>query len=771
MARRSSQFPQLPDGRPMPRRRFGSSAVAVTAGLLVAVIATLAPTRLPGAPAGLSGGVAAAASGGPSGTVSLVSQTPWVTSTSGMNLVLAVNSKVPPSDLEVQLTLYNELTRRYDFEQTTYQNQFPTSFVQGDSAALPLTTKGLVQPDGNIGTVIRLAPPAVPGPAPRTPRDGAVFTLPCDSACAGVYPLEVSLLDSATGYATLSQFTTYLVVVPQSVASPLRFSFVLPVGSSPALDPNGAPAILAADEAEISTLDRAMAAHPNSAVSLALYPQLSDALTRAANARLPAGGSRASRAAVAARSNALHALAALRQLVRRRNVEAATTTYTPVNLAAMAGEHLGSEAARQIGASGSSLAALGINGPRPFVTATPVGPGALGVLTREGERQVLVPSDSVTAVPPSWDFPVWAPFRVKGSQAVVDASDAELEHYVSGSSNQVLHAEQLLADLAIVYYVEQPPGNRGMTLLAPRDWRPSAAFLATLLSGLSSSPVVKPVTLSQFFQQVPAGSDEVPAGATTSPILYRGLDAGSTLNADGLPTGAIASARSDLSALASLLPPDSNQVVTLERLVLLGETAGLQRARRLAYLGAPAAMLHRAASEVSLPSGRTITITSLSARVPILVSSRAPVPLSVELHLSSCPPFSAPGGCSGTVSIDRRPHSFVLVRGNHTVEIHVSARSSGDFFLYLQLTTPTGTVLASDRLQIRSTAISGVAIVLTVAAAVFLVVWWGRSALRRRRGRHARRTAHASSAGSGGADGPHEAASGGRDPTSLRSAP
>ena len=82
-----------------------------------------------------------------------------------------------------------------------------------------------------------------------------MFQLPCPArygGCGGVYPLEVSLDDVLTGQ-TVDSFTTYLIVAPPSVAAqePLRFSFVVPVGASPALDTDGNPAVPPATLAEI----------------------------------------------------------------------------------------------------------------------------------------------------------------------------------------------------------------------------------------------------------------------------------------------------------------------------------------------------------------------------------------------------------------------------------------------------------------------------------------------------------------------------------------
>ncbi len=60
--------------------------------------------------------------------------------------------------------------------------------------------------------------------------------------------------------------------------------------------------------------------------------------------------------------------------------------------------------------------------------------------------------------------------------------------------------------------------------------------------------------------------------------------------------------------------------------------------------------------------------------------------------------------------------------------------------MLMTVTTQSGAFsLASGNLTIRSTAISGVAVALTVGAGLFLVVWWARSVLKRRRhGKHVR---------------------------------
>lgn len=80
---------------------------------------------------------------------------------------------------------------------------------------------------------------------------------------------------------------------------------------------------------------------------------------------------------------------------------------------------------------------------------------------------------------------------------------------------------------------------------------------------------------------------------------------------------------------------------------------------------------------------------------------------------------------------------LTLSSQNTTLKVPVETRSSGVFPLDVSLVTPDGSVvLAHDRDTVRSTAVSGVGIVLIVLAAVSLAIWWARDL---RHGRRARR--------------------------------
>jgi hypothetical protein len=370
------------------------------------------------------------------------------------------------------------------------------------------------------------------------------------------------------------------------------------------------------------------------------------------------------------------------------------------------------------------LGSSGLHYPRDqYVAATSLGDRGAQALLANGAGHLLVPSSSVGPVPPSWLFPVWAPFVVNGTHSVADASDAGLAEHLFGSVDPVLRANHLLADLAVLFFSDsQSTLPRGVTLLSPLRWHPGSRFFATMLAGLSSSPIIKSVTLSQLFAQVPPGSAE-------TPLITRNLVAPPTTAADSLSAGLIASARQQLQALHSLAPTQTDVLRRNERLLLLSESSRMPLATRQEYLNSVGNQLAREAALVSLPTGRTITITSLSAKLPISIYSKSSTPLKVVLALSS-----------PDLGFTRHVIGLTLLPRNNTVNIGVSARTSGDFPVRLQLLTPTGGVnLASGTLEIHSTAISGVAVALTAGAGAFLVLWWSRSVFRKRRkGKHLR---------------------------------
>ncbi len=663
---------------------------------------------LPFGPAAAAAAGAAEASPRPS-TLSLESAAPAVVQrSSGLDLEIAVSSALRASELGVSVTLFSKAVYLSTFEQTLSGDTAGLSVMSGTTGPLPLTTLRGRQGGGLVPLRLPVSAPDLPGHTGPPPSNGTILQVSCVAGgCAGVYPLQISLVDLSEGLA-LDTVTTYLVLAPPAEVSgstPLRFAWTMAIGSSPALGPSGAGAPSVADTAELRLLETVLAADPGLDLSFDVSPQFVRAL---ALARSPGAGA---------------ALSALRSFARDpARTEIVPDTFAPLDLPGLFSSGLGSDLARQLRAGRNVLAGLlGSTGDSDvFAPSTGIGPRVLASLARSGVNAVVLPSGSVRR-PSLADLPIAAlsPFVVPSSGAEAAESDAGLESHLSGKGGPVLRATQLLANLAVLYF-QLPYARKGVALLSPRRWRPSAAFLSTVAAGLSGDPLVTTTTDSGLFVNVPPGAVD-PTGALRSRRLSPPrLHPGSLL-----PAATIRGGQNELAALRSFLGGRSRTTESLAEGLLESESEGLSKGRRQAYATAVAEELAKKAKLVSLAFGHAITITSLTARVPISIVSRAHEPLHVVLSASS-PDLSFPG---------RTTFHLRLVPRTNLVPIRLSARTAGNFSLDLDLSAPSGPLLVSGRIPIRSTAISGVAIGLSIAALAVLVLWWLRSTVRRRRGR------------------------------------
>jgi hypothetical protein len=176
------------------------------------------------------------------------------------------------------------------------------------------------------------------------------------------------------------------------------------------------------------------------------------------------------------------------------------------------------------------------------------------------------------------------------------------------------------------------------------------------------------------------------------------------------------------------------------RELLTAESSDLTEAQRQNVLGSVLAATKQVTSLITLPRSSSITLTATKGEIPLTVLAAPSLHARVELRLSS--PrlifrvfFPSNGKCRVPT-----PTSEVcvltLTAENTTLKVPVETRSSGVFTLNVSLWPPGGSrPLASDSDTVRSTAVSGVGVVLIVVAIVFLAIWWARDL---RHGRRAR---------------------------------
>jgi len=650
----------------------------------LAVLATLAlASGLPW----LAAGVAPAAAQQSGSVLRLASQTPWVSPGEELQLRLGVTTSEKATDVELAVAVYPRVTSRSKFAQTL------RSSPRGNPlTSVPPTTMAELATDAAGAVLVRL-----PTQDPDQPPDPNRVRLGAE----GVYPVRVELRETGGGR-TLASLVTHLVYIrpPQPGGYPLKVALVLPVHAPPALRPDGKRALSPQSAAALAALARALEAYPGVALTLLPTPETLvtlDTSERAEDRDTLAGLARA---------------AAGRQI--------APGTYVPVSLASFAASEMASEAAIQLDRGSEVIEqTLGVRpDPRTWVAEEGLDDRAAQFLRQQQVDRLVLPEAALEPV--DLGITLTQPFELDARavrRPVAFAGDTGLVEHFAPAADPVLAAHRLLADLTVVYQ-DRPSRKRAVVVVPPRSWRPNPAFLESLLSGLATSSIMTGATLGEAFASVQ------PAATSAGTPLVRRLAA--TPSTPRLPVADIAAARRELVSFASMLAPENALDDRMEQLLLVAEGAGLRARIRQDYLTGMTTRVRSQTSAVQVPSHRSITLTARTGEIPVTVLSKTGYPLKVELRVAS-DKLDFPRGAV---------RSLDLTRPSTTERFSVRARTSGSFPLRVSLVSPDGElVLGTSRFTVRSTAASGVGVVLSVGAGTFLLVWWGRHLVRGRRNR------------------------------------
>lgn len=550
--------------------------------------------------------------------------------------------------------------------------------------------------DGDLGTTAeRIA--AVPLTSLRTSAAGTVQVgfRPADQVGGrGVYPVEVRLLDAdrrpvATVVTFLSYFTEEDAQFP-----PLEVAVLVDIAAPPALDPEGgyemSDQALAALRQRLAAVQRA----PGVPVTLAPRPETLEGL-------VGAGGGESGDV------DDLRALAVGREVLAR--------PFVDVDLASLRDAGLLAEANQQ--------AEVGADVVRSRLGVEPVGgiwlPGS--TWGAAGARQAVdlgIPRAVVapTAVAGSGTGrPVpLAPVHLGGEGGpVAMVADDELASRLTAGGG-MLAAHRFLAELAIAWR-EAPSERRGVVVHLPASGAIEPAVVGAALAGLVGGPAVRAVPLTQLFADVPVGSDR---RTSVDLVAHQGPDLRPV-------AGPLTSVRDRVGGVGALLH-DPALGAGLEHSVLLSTGTATPDELRLRYLARADEALDMVSGAVTLPDAFRITLTARRSTIPVAVTNDLDQEIAVRVRLEG-DQLEFPEG----PIIDR-----VLPPGTTRLEVPVRTRTSGAFTLDVQVTSPDETILLDrSTFDIRSTAISGVGLVLSIGAGLFLVVWWARNWRSTRRGR------------------------------------
>jgi len=620
-------------------------------------------------------------------TIELVTQTP--VAAAGGSYVATLLLEGVPDDGSIALDVHSRIRSRSELAQS----------MEGDGlrgnvfhTVVPLSAMPR-QPDGTRRLALSLDPATGGLPLPAE----------------GVYPLELTAQDA--GGKELATLVTHLIVPPEpgDDAPNLAVAVVAELGAPIALRPDGTVELARADVGALAAVVAGLDAAPTVPATLSVQPETVEALLAS-----PEAGD-------------AEVVDGLRTAAAGRTVLA--NPYVPLDLDALSPAGLLDEIAPQQARGIQVLTdELGVV-PEPAgrVAEPTLGAAGLAALAFTGTTRMVVADDQVAPLPEGIiSYSLAQPFElaVPAGSDVDDptpgpvlamAPDPVVMAHLTSDESPGLVVSRIIAELALIR-LEQPSVARASVItVAPGV---PAATVQQLLEALGSGRPFAPVSLPAAFDHAEPlldGGDN-PVERALVPQAFEAITPATARS--------VRTVRADLETFRGLVGPESVLPELPSRHLLVATAAGLTNVQRRQQLNAAAAAMDAVDREVSTPPTFTLTLTAREGTIPLTIRNDSGVPLRVSIHLTSAK-LEFPDGDT----IDRE-----LVEETTRIDIRVRSRATGAFPLRIDVRTPDGRQsLSMSRYTVRSTAVSGAGLVLSIGAGLFLTVWWARHWRRTRR--------------------------------------
>ncbi|MDY7100455.1 MAG: hypothetical protein S0880_04645 [Actinomycetota bacterium] len=620
--------------------------------------------------------------------VELVEQTPWVTSDGTFALRVRTNDI---DVAELTLTVHRPVVGRIGFTQS----------LDGTVGRALWTITQDVAPD--TSAVFR-----VPTRDPSSPFDSERLR-----TGAGVLPVVVTATD-ADGTET-GRLVTHLVRLPagDDRSPPLSVALVAPVHHAPLGRPDRT---IDASEQLITELEELVAildAHQTTPMTLVPTPELVASLVDLGRADL----------ANTLRGDGLAALTNAGPFV---DVEPARW------LASELGEEL------------DHLRALGTEAlrarPSTLDTSTLIATGPLDDATlrwwsERGSRLVVPEEDLVPLDRADFPFTLTSTFRLDAAPDLrVAAIDPGLAAHLDADDPR-LGAHHLIADLAVLWG-DRPADVRGVVVTSEDGSAIDPVLLQELLDALAEpAPIFVPTTVAGLFGRIGDADDPsaAPSEGPDASTDQRPAAAAALVRevADDEAVGELGSfafelrRASDLAAsYRTLVGDDAPAADAVDGLVVRSGARQLDEDERDSYLEAATVIVENDLTGVDLPGEQALTLTDRTGTVPVVVRTDQPDGRRVTLRLDATD-ITFPEGDRIDLTLDE---------ARQELEVPVRLERQGDLRLGMSVVSPDGQLLlAESELTVRSRQLSGVGIVLSIGAGLFLLLWWGRHLVAARR--------------------------------------
>jgi hypothetical protein len=619
------------------------------------------------------------------------------------------------------------------------QRQTPT---QPRSDILQLVSQTpVVEPDGDLTIRLRVAgapvgaqvrvemrsriptrsdfKAALTGKVPR-PRVGGPFSVPAvpdasgivvvtvtthDLQSEGVYPVMIDLLTDKG--APLDSLLTFMVRMPLGRDfGPLGVAIVLPIGGKPALRPEGSTTLDSTTAQLVLSTASVLEAHTALPITIPPTAETIDALDPSTAAEL--------RKAVVGR-----------QLLLTPYVRLHPAEWLAVGLA----PELSRELDRGVVQVRDRLTAPDTS---TYVADDRLTPEAARALRDRGVRSFIVREHQLAPLDERvFNRTLTQPFNLNAVDGVQAAmADASLSAHAGETGDPILDANHLVADLAVLYF-DNPPDKRATVVAFGEDQHVDPKLLDTLLTALdpATNRILQPITLTTMFASVPRAGSRGETNGRGTP-LTRTLTPTLGANLSSFAT-AMHATESNLDSYRGMVTAENPRPADFERRMLVAGSADLSESDQIAYLDAVRASIDAETAKVQTPPRQAINFTARDGVVSLTIRNTTGYPVKVVIRLQG-EKLEFPGHENGVLDV-------TLATETTRVSLNVRTRASGDSPLDVTMTAPDGhLVIGRTRVTVRSTAFSGVGIILSVGAGSFLALWWLRHAVAVRRERRKR---------------------------------
>ncbi len=617
------------------------------------------------------------------GAVDLLEQTTWIEPDG--NVVLLVDVSQAPRDAVLTVTFHDRLAGRFQLaDSLSGESVGRTLRTLADQPIADLDLDG----DGRIQVSLGL-------------RSGSGDTSRLLIRRDGLHPVRVTVRDTAN--TTIGGFVTHVARLPDDVETPFGVAVVQTFPAVPSRLPDGTLQIDATARSQLTAATETFDERFDVPVTFRFTPELLDAL--------------------AASPEPLDAVLLADVAALAATGSTALSPYVRLDLDALAEADLDDVITDELDrGTATTRTRLGTRvDADTWVVDEPLGGVGLGALADHDVDQVVVPYEDLSGAVQS---PQVRPFDLNdGGLLRVPAltTDPGLQAHAGSTTSPVLDAQHLLADLAAIWF-DQPSLARGVALRLPAGI-PDRTFVRTALQGIGSSPLLAPGSVGEVIDGAEPASVDGPDGEVSGPEdrLVLTLPARDVADLSSYRTArrraeAAATTSADVFREAPTRDTDPLQIA-------VSASSDLTPRERDLYLTTISERVATDLDNIAMPERAVVTLPSRAGVIPITLVNTTGKVATVAIQFDS-DRLEFPDG-------DRV--EFTLTDTLNPVEIPVEVRSSGAFPLEMSLESPNGRIqLVDSTYTIRSTAVSGLGIALSIAAIAVLALWWFRTARRAR---------------------------------------